>query len=122
MLSTIFRLVFTVCALLAATLAFLIVASVPLADKSGQMIDSLGISAIVGLVFLVAGALIVGIGYSASTLRHKLTEERGQTDQRALANRLVAYLAVAFALISLCLLAMLFGVIGRIMQGFAVFG
>jgi Na+/melibiose symporter-like transporter len=118
-----FRYVFACAAFLAIAVAALIVASLFIADRAPRSMEFLGISLVVGAVFVCLGVLLVGIRRHVAAIA---TRARGLSEVDAQltihSQRLLAYLLAGGAFLCIALGLLLYGIIERIGQGSAVFG
>jgi len=121
----VFRLVYLCAALLSSAAGMLVIASFFIPDRALQSTEFLGIHLAVGAVFLGVGVLLFGIrrhvGGIAAQAAHGHAAETAQ-GLAAHLNRLLAYLLVGGAFLCAVLGAMIYGILERIDQGFAMFG
>lgn len=119
----IFRLIYAGAALLAIAVASLIVASLFIAERASRSMEFLGVSLVVGAVFIGIGVLLIGIRRHVVAIATLANGQDG-TDPRLAAriNQLLAHLLAAGATLVVVLGLLTYGIVERINQGFAVFG
>ena len=120
----VFKLLYSCAALLSMAAGALVVASHVVADRAPQSTHFLGVHLAVGAVFLGAGVLLLGVrrhvaGIAALACGHDGGPAR---ELAAHVNRLLAYLLAGGAFLCAVLGALIYGIVERIGQGFAVFG
>lgn len=118
-----FRLLYACAAFLSMAAAALTVASLFIAERAPQSMKFLGISLVVGAVFLGIGVLLLGIRRHVTAISRQVKDHDGAGSRLAThTSRLLAYLVLggAFSCAVLGLLA--YAILARIDQGFAVFG
>jgi hypothetical protein len=120
-----FRLVFLCAALLSGAAGALVILSLFIQDRAPQSTATLGIHLTVGVVFLGVGVLLLGIQrHVAGTAALAAYGHDAETAQELAAHlsRLLAYLLAGGAFLCAVLGVMIYGILARIDQGFAVFG
>lgn len=118
-----FRSVFACAAVLAIAVAALVVASLFIADRTPRSMEFLGISLVVGAVFVCLGVLLVGIRRHVAAIATRAHGLREADAQLAIhSNRLLAYLLAGGAFLCAALGLLTYGILERIGQGSAVFG
>jgi hypothetical protein len=118
-----FRLVYACAAFLSIAVAVLIVASLFIADRTPRGMEFLGVSLIVGAVFVGIGVLLVGIRQHVTAIATLETGHDATASRLAIhVRRLLMHLIAGGALLCAVLGLLTYGILERIGQGFAVFG
>lgn len=117
------RTVYAAAACLSMAAAALVVASRFIADRAPQSTEFLGISLVVGFIFMGIGVLLLGIGRHVTAVA-RLSRDRRFADHHLAThvNRLMALLLAAGAIVTGVLALLTYAILARIDQGFAVFG
>jgi hypothetical protein len=121
----VFRLVYLCAALLASAAGVLVIASLFIADRAPQSTASLGIHLAVGVVFLGASVLLLGIQRHVAGIAALAANGHTAEASQKLAvhvSRLLAYLLAGGAFLCAVLGLATYGILARIDEGFAVFG
>lgn len=119
----IFRMIYAGAALLAVAAAALIVASLFIADRAPQSMRFLGVSLVVGAVFVGIGVLLLGIRRHVAAIAALAHSRQGAVAQLAThVNRLLALLLAGGVFLFAVLGLLAYAILARIDQGFAVFG
>ena len=118
-----FRLTYACAAFLSFAVAVLIVASLFMAERTPRSMEFLGVSLVVGTVFLAIGVLLTGIRrHVVAIAALPMARDGAGTTLAFHVSRLLAYLLAGGALLCAVLGALTYGILERIGQGFAVFG
>lgn len=120
----VFRFLFLLAATLCVAAAILITASLFTADRAPQSAEFLGVSAGFSGAFLGLGWLVFGIQRQVAAISAIAAQNRanGPTDLGGHLGVLVIYLGCGGAAFCLLLALIVYAIMARIDQGFAVFG
>jgi hypothetical protein len=118
-----FQLIYACAAFLSIAVAVLIVASLFIADRTPRSMEFLGVSLVVGAVFVGIGVLAIGIRRNVTAVATLDTGHDAIASRLAIyGRRLLVYLIAAGALLCAVLGLLTYAILERIGQGFAVFG
>ena len=119
-----FRLVYVCAALLATAAGLLVTASLFMADRAPTTSQFLAISLAVSAIFLGLGVVLFGVQRHVAGIAEIARRQDGEAAQALTADlsRLMAYLLAGGAFVCAVLGFMVYGIVERIDQGFAVFG
>lgn len=120
---TFFRAIYAVAALLAVGVAVLVTASLLSADR-GSHGSAVLISLAVAAVFLSVAFVVLGVRTHVSAIALTASAEEGSPAPSLAkhASRLLAHLVAAGTAVCAGLAGLIYGILERIQQGFAVFG
>jgi hypothetical protein len=118
-----FRLIYACAAFFSIAAAALTVASLFIADRAPRSMEFLGISVVVGAVFLGIGVLLVGIRRHVTAVATLVANRDDFCSQLTThTSRLLVYLLLGGAFACAVLGLLTYAILARIDQGFAVFG
>lgn len=119
----IFRLIYAGAACLSVAAGSLVVASLFIADRTPQSMDFLGISLVVGAVFVGLGALLLGVRRHVTAIAAAAQARDGAHAQlETHVRQLLVYLLAGGSFLFVALGLLTYGILERIGQGSAVFG
>jgi hypothetical protein len=121
----IFRVLYLGAALLSGAAGVLVISSFFIPDRAPQSTEFLGIHLAVSVIFLAVAVLLFGIQQHIAGIAVLAARGDAAGTAQALAvqlNRLLGCLLTGGAFLCAVLAAMIYGILERIDQGFAVFG